>query len=707
MSLDQRSTSILTRLVSASSYVSTEELAKTLSVSKRTVYYDIQKINYWLNDVGLSPIHYVRSTGFYLTEETKQSVPGKIKMLKTWHYGYSPKERKAWLALRLFTSDSKLWLEDLQNKNFVSRNTTLEDLKKLKGELIRYHLALHSDRHFGYSIDGKEKDIRKALVLYFSQISLKAGWMHLFSEVQFILNNDTFSKDSRKAEPNQTSDLQIVNRIIAEFEGFLGIHYTDDVLYSLSAWVLFFIKRFMQGKEVRMNDVEKEVIGLTKEYQAARQISTRLEQAFRVNFPQDEVYYMTTYLLGARVNDFQQGDIGGDDILTLREVMHAMVEDFQKYACFIFQDRVSVEKNLLIHLKPAFYRVKYGIEMDNPLADTVRKTYEDIFNLTKRVITHFERAVGKKVSEDEIAFIAMHFGGWMRREGTVPEQRGKVWIVCASGVGTSRILQNQLEDLFPSADIEKIISSREYEKLDLTADFVITTTQIPNRGKPVFLVNPILSEPEKANLFKSVHSMIGTHEAKQQPIEGLLSIIRKYAKIENEQSLYREMKQFLYQPALIHKEARKPMLDELLVENHICFTEQVENWEDAIRLASAPLIADQSITPQYVQAMIDSIHELGPYIVVAPQVAIPHARPEFGVCKVGVSLLRIKEGINFSTQEDDKVHLIFVLAALDNDLHLKALSQLTSMLSENDNIQKLITARTAAEITKLIGEYSK
>ncbi|MEK4818434.1 PTS sugar transporter subunit IIA [Priestia sp. FSL R5-0680] len=104
--------------------------------------------------------------------------------------------------------------------------------------------------------------------------------------------------------------------------------------------------------------------------------------------------------------------------------------------------------------------------------------------------------------------------------------------------------------------------------------------------------------------------------------------------------------------------------------------------------------------------MIKSVEELGPYIVIAPKVALPHARPEQGVNRVGMSMLRLKEPVYFSTKKQHGAQLIIVLAATDNETHLKALSQLSMMLSENDNIDKLIAMKTKQEMLALIEAYS-
>ena len=82
-----------------------------------------------------------------------------------------------------------------------------------------------------------------------------------------------------------------------------------------------------------------------------------------------------------------------------------------------------------------------------------------------------------------------------------------------------------------------------------------------------------------------------------------------------------------------------------VLENKINIVDNVKDWEDAIRTAAKPLLADMSITNHYVEAMINNVKKFGTYIVVAPKVAMPHSRPEDGVNKNCLALLKINEGV--------------------------------------------------------------
>ncbi|MFF2876474.1 helix-turn-helix domain-containing protein [Gottfriedia sp. NPDC057991] len=61
----------------------------------------------------------------------------------------------------------------------VSRNTILEDIKKLKDEASDLQLSIEPGRYQGYQIKGDENDIRRALIHFLSFVTPKSGWYQI------------------------------------------------------------------------------------------------------------------------------------------------------------------------------------------------------------------------------------------------------------------------------------------------------------------------------------------------------------------------------------------------------------------------------------------------------------------------------------------------------------------------------------------------
>lgn len=142
------------------------------------------------------------------------------------------------------------------------------------------------------------------------------------------------------------------------------------------------------------------------------------------------------------------------------------------------------------------------------------------------------------------------------------------------------------------------------------------------------------------------------------------------------------------------------MLKQLL-KNNIQVLENIDNWEDAIKYASIPLLEKKTIEDRYVRSMIENIHELGAYIVLMPRIAMPHSRPENGVNITSMSLLKLNKGVSFSKNKED-VNLIFILAAEDNTSHMDAIIELTDLLEDEKKIEQIIGAKNSEIIYNLI-----
>lgn len=144
------------------------------------------------------------------------------------------------------------------------------------------------------------------------------------------------------------------------------------------------------------------------------------------------------------------------------------------------------------------------------------------------------------------------------------------------------------------------------------------------------------------------------------------------------------------------------MLTELISKENFITLLAVDGWKDAFKIASQPLINSKKIKPEYVEAMIKRVEELGPFINLGKGIAIPHARPEDGVLEKSMSLLKLEEPVQLLNQEGQEVNILIVIATTDNESHLKALQELTVFLREDENIRQLNQIETYEEFVALI-----
>ncbi|PGL72596.1 PTS sugar transporter subunit IIA [Bacillus sp. AFS055030] len=132
-----------------------------------------------------------------------------------------------------------------------------------------------------------------------------------------------------------------------------------------------------------------------------------------------------------------------------------------------------------------------------------------------------------------------------------------------------------------------------------------------------------------------------------------------------------------------------------LPSEYIDVIDKVVDWKTAVEIASQPLLKDHLITEQYVQNMIQSVEDNGPYMVLADYFALMHARPGEGVNEQSMSMLVTKEPVDL---EGKKVKIFFVLAAEDNNSHLASLSHIMEIFLDTDKYQIVLSGDKEAII---------
>ena len=144
------------------------------------------------------------------------------------------------------------------------------------------------------------------------------------------------------------------------------------------------------------------------------------------------------------------------------------------------------------------------------------------------------------------------------------------------------------------------------------------------------------------------------------------------------------------------------MLLDLTSEALIRLKIDAKDWEDAIRQSAAALLENGKITPSYIDAIVQTVKEVGPYIVLTKHVALPHARSEAGALESAIGIATLKEPVVFGNKENDPVKYLFCLSAKDSESHINALAELTGLLEREDFYAFLDQAEDASEVIQYI-----
>lgn len=638
----------------------------------------------------LPTIKYNRYSGFevdLLIPESMSSITGIVNKTE---YHFSDEERVQLILLLLLSKTEDLSLIHLKSELNVSRNTVLQDLKKAKEKAACFSCTLEYSRRCGYFLKGDEWDIRLLLNNLISEIaSLEQG--------EFLLEY-----------PLSAGHCKLVGQVQMELEKIeeaLQIRYIDERLAALPYEIVYTCVRIQTGNCLMrlMEEWEKAILS-SEEYRVLTDLFKLLD-LMRANFVKERAYLAIQLLIANRI-------VG--DILTnqldekLFQLSCEVIQQFETLACVQLHDEKKLAKQLFQHLKPAYYRAKFHIKLTNPLYETVVQEQPELHHLVKKAMKPFVlRLDDCSLSEDEYAYVTMHFGGWLERQGTELASRFKAVVVCPKGVAVSKLLIHRLKDIFPEILFLDTLSLREFYAYPLSYDIVFSTVFVRTKAR-LYLVKPNIDFVEKKLLYREVMQSLYGFSVSNLHLDQLIREIRSHATIHDQAALKQALCRFFSRHKFgvrIRKEQEKPVLEDLITKDTIQFAKEIPDWEEAIRFAAKPLLKNKSIQSSYVDAMIQNVRKEGPYVVITPKVAIPHARPEDGVHVLSMSLLVLEKSTYFSPMKP--VNLIFVLAAVDNKTHLKALSRLTELLSSEKMIERIIALKDKEKVMKIIHYYSK
>lgn len=249
--INARCRQILNVLLSHADYVSVNAIAKALQVSRRTVYYDIDKINLWLEQAGLSHLEIVREKGLYLSQQEREKIQTMLESdSEDQVYIFSPEERIKIIICYVIYAQKAIYMEQFTDCFAVSRNTIFADLKEVTKKLKKYDLKLDYQPKQGYIILGDPVRVRALFILYFNEMEtlFKSGVIRFFNQKQ----------------------IQDYYHTLKKIEQTLEISYVDGVLYSIAALVPLL---YQHRTAIRFTDLKQTEIVKTQDMRLCRNTS--------------------------------------------------------------------------------------------------------------------------------------------------------------------------------------------------------------------------------------------------------------------------------------------------------------------------------------------------------------------------------------------------------------------------------------------------
>ncbi len=265
------------------------------------------------------------------------------------------------------------------------------------------------------------------------------------------------------------------------------------------------------------------------------------------------------------------------------------------------------------------------------------------------------------------------------------------------------MIKREVQKLLPFAEIVGVRAAIGLMNVQEVCDLIITTIKI-NSVVPSIVVHPILTEFDRRSILS--HKLI---EPKQIEIrrDQIFQVVKKYVTPENYEDLLNDLAAYL-QGGIQEFEIEDKLelgLCKLLDVYRVQVVSEKCVWQQSVRIAGQCLIDSGSIEQRYLDSIISQLQYYGPYMFLTDTVLLAHAKPEDGVNTLDISLAVFKEPVVFSRER--KAGIIIILAAEDQEKHLKILQDILALVSQPNMLNVLITCNSPEEVLTAVHQLMK
>lgn len=627
-----------------------------LDISRRTVYYIVNKINDVFYDLRMEPINNKRGQGYYLTSNQKKVVDSILHSDGTLQ-NLSPDERVHYLICWMMYPKANIHIENIMELFDISRNSVFNDLKDLKSEIEKYDVSLYFDIKNGYMINGQVFS-KRALLLYYLKILLKK--IH-YKSIEFL--------DVSEVETFYSRLQQISLKMHNEYDDYnlLAIACLLNIVHYVDEKFDFSI--------LELRDLEKtEELHMIDKYFQDLNVHERL--------------YLTIHLLGSKAGSVIRLDDSQRDIQLFELALH-LVDLFERQTSCDISEKNELVNSLYMHFKLSMYYYQLSIQISNTLLEDVKENYGNLYQMIKNLCESMDDEFPFILTDSEISYITMHFGGHLKQVQGKFYALIRVLIVCPSGISTSTLLKREVEDLYANVTVIAATAAENIAQYKENVDFIVSTIDL-DTDIPWIKVNAILTKDDKSKIASMMSLNMQTYKLNKDNFSGLFSIIQKYVDPTQMKNLKKDVYDYFREGNLIVDvvEEKQLRLKDIMYRDHLIRIDKDIMWDEAIRLASVPLLKTNIITENYINEMIGLVRDYGPYIVIKNRIAIAHAKTEAGANALGTALLINKKNIQF--EDDLNIHYLFVISSSNPKEHLQILKDISMLASDDIDLNALL-----------------
>lgn len=564
MEFTPRIQQILKILLDRRAPVSKQEIADELGVSKRTVQREFEYLELCIKKYHLK-LENQKGKGVALRgkeediEKLRESVGDEAMPDAADREG-----RRRRLLFELLRDRTPRKLFYYSQMLGVSEATAGSDMDALYPWLEESHLGIVKRPGYGVILEGDERDYRDAMRRFIGEI---AGHSEAYSSGD--ITGEIFAEALLDAADSGIYSLlegdivRRVDKVLRDMGEPKILQLADSAYAGLVIHISIVIERLKQGAALDNIPQEMGNLEFWDDYELAVRILEAMEREFEIAIPRGELSYVLLHLRGAKMaytGEEQElpGDIGDDRLLPM---VDRMIDVYDKSIANELKEDEEFLRGLLIHLRPVFVRLSTGLRIYNPILDDIKDEYADIFEACRRAANVITEETGYEVNEEEVGFLAMHFGAAQERvrENKQYTRKVNIGIVCASGFGVARLMMTRLKDKLGDRAILKAYGKGEINKYVVSGtDFFVTTMNLDMLPVDYIQVSPLIPPKDLAKIeYKLEDYSHIKRETTETPYNRRLddayflmreikSIIRRYRRMETSETIrFRELLQFL------------------------------------------------------------------------------------------------------------------------------------------------------------------
>lgn len=691
-------------------------LASSFKVNERTIRNDLQGMDAWCRKQGMRLCRkpnvgvWLETKGRSFPSEPPLSPPAFRRVI-----AYSPGDRHKLMTLELLVRNKAVLVKEFELMLGISKSTALRDLDALERAWTNTPLRLVKRPNFGVLVVGEERAIRNALF----QLLTDEPLMKIPAAQKY--NDEIYRCLKAEGEPSggtETGREQTIGVLLGlrkELERH-GMRLTDEALAAYALHMAIAAYRIPLGGRISLSERQKERIHRQNFHPWLVPLLAHVLPPQALPWPEEEVLNMAVHLAASSMIEWLDSfqPLSEGEASMLATAVRNMVEIAERFLGLSFEGDGELYRGLANHVVPMIQRLRYGIAQlaVSPAEMDIKHAYPWIFYAARSGTKAVEELFDITVPDFEVAHLALYIGAAVeRKKGSVSSGSVRAVIVCGTGMGTSQMLEVRLMQEFPEIHVRatcSVFAVREW--LDGQTDLFLATVPFQLDGATVIECSPFLDSKDVL----AIRSWLADGSASFAGLRDRLTgeVVAAAARLGMHHPQFAKEVSRTIASYFAHSEKtmtqfwkrsdQGKMLADLLTEQTVVCRPDCTSWKDAVKKAGELMESTGAVEAEYTLAMMNGLHKHGPYMVVAPGVALLHARPQDGVNEVGMSLQIVPDGVAFGHPSRDPVRLVFAFGTTDPQSHLQALSRLMSLFNDEERLSALMKASSTNEALALL-----